>query len=405
MKQKKIIAISSIALVGLGGYFWLSQQVQTPIKKELSKATKENSQLLVKEKTVAKNGNDLDEDEEFNPYATEVLKANLQQVADIYEETSKYPTNSQPVFDPSAVREPAPFEFNNVDLPFPKDANDDSPLRIAAATDTHQYFFGDTIQARVQLSNAPTETHIKVSGVLSGAAGDIPMPLSFEANNGSVNEYIAQFDTNIAPANLMTSEMSLNVTVDVDGRELFTTTSFRFDRPSAQVIGVMPAQVAGSSLEIPLQIDVGQSGYYFASAVLEDSATRRPLLELQQEGRLQSGNALLNFKAHIAALKRQGSEGPYTLRSIKLKRGAEIGETLDSPGSSLQREFTVRGFPFAFYQEEEFVDPLAQERLAFLRAAGQVDEEQVRERHDQQQQEDQIKEDNPSLYNDETNEG
>jgi len=320
-----------------------------------------------------------DEGDDFNPYDNEEIKASLQQAVDLYEETSKYPVTSQPVFDPAAVREPEPFEFTEVDLPFPEGEDDENPIRIAAATNTYQYFQGDTISARIQISGAPEDTFIDVNGVLSGANGDVPLPLNFQASNRSLTEFTAEFDTNLAPPRLMTPEMVLKLGVTVDGRDLSTTVTFRYDIPSARVVAAQPSRVEGPNLVMPLQISVGQSGYYFIRGVLEDAATRRPLLELQQEGPLQLGNGLLNLNAHIAALSRQGSEGPYILRSVKLHRGAETGESLDAPGASQQTAFQIQGFPFSSYQQEEYVDELAQERIDFLRDIGGVNEDDARD--------------------------
>ncbi len=338
-----------------------------------------------------------EKEDDFNPYESEVLKANLQQVADVFEETSKYPASSQPVYDPAAVQEPEPFEFTEVDQPFPKDKDDKTPIRISAATDTYQYFAGDTIQARVRISGGPEDSFVSVKGVLSGLRGDVPSAINFEPRGDSLTEFYASIDTNLLPAEFLTPEMILKLTVNVDNRDLFTTTTLRFDQPSAQIIGLLPSRVDGPNLVVPLQVNVIQGGYYFVRSVLEDAATRQPLVELQNEQPLQSGNAIINLNAHIAALKRQGSEGPYILRSVRLHRGAEIGEALDAPGNSLQRQYTVQGFPFTAYSDEPYVDPIAQERLEFLRDLGGVDQDQVRENLRQAEERERLERENPSL--------
>lgn len=376
MKRTVLITFGVVAIIGTLLWWFFSdnathQEQQPSVKPVIVEPIKESKKNIVNavvEET---------EEEEFNPYESEVFKAQLQQIADLYEETSKYPIGSQPILNPESVKDPEPFEFTEVDLPFPEDDGDDNPIRLAAATDTFQYFHGDPIQVRVQISGAPADTFVGVTGLLSGAKGDVPLPLNFQATTALLTEFTALIDTSLAPVHLMTTEMLVKLNAKVGDRDLFTTVSFRYDVPSAQVIGVMPANVDGPNLVIPLQVSVGQSGYYFVRGVLEDSVSRRPLIELQNEGPLIAGNGVINLNAHISALKRQTSEGPYILRSVRLHRGAEQGETFDAPGSSFKKEFQIQGFPFSSYENEDFEDDLAQERLAFLRQMGAVNEEDV----------------------------
>ena len=316
----------------------------------------------------------VEEQDVFNPYENEVLKAQLQQVSDIYAEKIKYPISSQPIYNPEDAREYKEFEQAEVDLPFPDSAGDESPIRISAATNTFQYFVGDTIAVRVQISGAPTDTFIQVSGVLSGGNGDLPVEGVFEPSDQSLTQFTAIFDTKLAPANLLTAEMLVKLNVTVGDRLLFTTVAFRYAVASAQIVAVQQVRTEGPNLVIPLQVNVYQGGYFFVSGVLEDAQTGRPLLQLQAEKRLPLGNGIINLSAHISALRRQGSEGPYVLRSLRSYRGAEVGENFDAPASTTKARFSIQGFPFAAYEDQEFVDELGQERLEFLRGLGAIGE-------------------------------
>jgi hypothetical protein len=128
-----------------------------------------------------------------------------------------------------------------------------------------------------------------------------------------------------------------------------------------------------------LQYNVFQDGYYFVKAILEDAEDSRPLIQLQSEGRLAQGNAILELRAHVSALKAQGSAGPYILRSVQTYRGAEVGETFDSPASTSQQRFSIPGFPLSDYEDAEHEDPLSTERIEFLRGLGAVNEDPVEE--------------------------
>jgi len=325
---------------------------------------------VIKKKAVL----DSDEEEEFNLYENEALKAQFKQVAEIYAENIKYPITSQPIYNVDDARDFKEFEQAEVDLPFPDGDDDENPIRISAATNTFQYFQGDTVVVRVQISGAPEDTFVEVDGVLSGSNGDLPVEGVFQASDKSLTQFNAVFDTKLAPPNLLTQEMLVKLNVTVGDRALFTTVAFRYAQASAQIIGVQQVRTEGPNLVIPLQFNVFRSGYYFVNGVLEDAQTGRPLIQLQAEQRLLQGNGIINLSAHIAALRRQGSEGPYVLRSLRSYRGAEEGEDFDAPASTANSRFNIRGFPFSDYVDEEYVNEEGEDILDFLDGLGDVDD-------------------------------
>jgi hypothetical protein len=162
----------------------------------------------------------------------------------------------------------------------------------------------------------------------------------------------------------------------VDGRDLFTTLGIRYQAAEARLEGIAWARPEADFLTIALQYAVNRGGYYYTTAVLAASQDGRPLIQLQGEGQLQQGNSLLLLKAHVSALKAVGSEGPYILRSFNSYRGAETGELFDKPVSSLSPSYPVAGYAFDQYEDNEYVDPLAQERADFLRQLGDLQEEE-----------------------------
>lgn len=325
----------------------------------------------VKKKALLK----VEQEDEFNPFDSDVLTAQLQQVSAAYAENIKYPITSQPIRNPDDVREYKEFEQAEVDLPFPDGDDDDNPIRIIASTNTFQYFEGDVINVRVQITGAPEDTFIQVSGVLSGSNGDLPIEGVFDPSDRSLTQFIATFDTKLAPVKALTPEMLVKLSVTIGDRPLFTTVAFRYAVASAQIVGVQQARAEGPNLVMPLQLNVFQSGYYFVSGVLEDAQTGRPLVQLQAERRLAQGNGIINLDAHIAALRQQTSEGPYVLRSLRAYRGSEVGENFDAPASTSQARFNIRGFPFSAYDDEEYVDESGQDTLDFLDGFGSTDDE------------------------------
>lgn len=311
-------------------------------------------------------------DDDYNPYEDEVFKAQLLQVADLYEETSRYPVNSQPIRNIEAAREPAPFDETEVDTPFPSDDGEPA-IRLQAAVDKFQYFKGETINVRLNVVGAPDDVFVKAAAIISGAQGDTPLAGDLNPSDESLASFTGAFDLQVVPSSLLSSEMLLKILVTVDERQLFTTVGFRYAAASATLVGVPYQRQEGAYLNIPLQYSVNTSGYYFVRGVLEEASSGRPLIQLQAEGRMNQGNGLLVMRAHFQALKAAGSEGPYVLRSVLTHRGAEQGETFDAPASSAQNRFEVQGYPFAQYDDEPYQDPDAQDSIDFIRGLGNGD--------------------------------
>lgn len=374
-----LLALAVIVIVAL----W--KQTPTNSKTIIPQATVSNSVVEkpnknsdkknnVKQQSSSKRNDGNDENSTYDPYQSEVLKAQFLQIGDAYADSIQYPISSQPIKNAEDVREYEPFEQSEVDLPFPEDNGDESPIRIVAATDQFQYFKGDVVGIRVQIQNAPEQKFTQVKGIISGAKGELPSQIDFRPNDQSMLEYRAVFDTKVAPTHLLTNEMLVTLHVIVGERSLTTTVAFKVATASAQITGTQAVQPQGANLVIPVQVNVFQDGYYFLTAILQDSLSGKPLIQLQAEQRLSQGNGVIQLKAHISALKQQGSEGPYVLRSMTLNRGAEENESFDVPGSTTHPQFSIKGFPFSSYQNEAHTDELEQERLEFLRNAGAIDE-------------------------------
>jgi hypothetical protein len=357
-------------------YWQYDQTTKVEIAVEVPQATKPTKPITSKQKikTVKVNTVSEQSEDEFNPYQSEAFKAQLLQVADLYAENAQYPITSQPITNPNDVKILAPFEETEVDTPFP---NEDGvgTIRLAAAVDRYQYFVGDSIDVRLQVIGAKKGVFTSAVATISGAKGDTPLSAIMTPSDQALTEFTAHFDTAIAPPALMSPEMLMKVTVTIGEQQLFTTVGFRYASASAQLISVSHVRQNGAELIIPLQYNVFQNGYYFVRAVLEEAKTSRPLIQLQSEGRLAQGNAILELRAHISALKAQGSAGPYILRSVQTYRGAEVGETFDAPASTSQEQFSIPGFPLSDYEDTGHEDPLTAERIDFLRSLGVINEE------------------------------
>ncbi|TDF37332.1 hypothetical protein EYS14_14360 [Alteromonadaceae bacterium M269] len=309
-------------------------------------------------------------DEESDSFiADENFKAQLVNVAYQYNQTAQYPVGSQPIINPDDVRDSRPFEETETTFPFPIE---DGTVNLSVAADKFQYFDGDSITLKIKLNGDIEDKFISPQAIITSPnkKNDTSIPFTLNATNQSRTEFLGTFETATLSRNAFDPEMLVEITVNVDNEPLFTTLSFRYNEASAKLTGVGNARPNGANLDIPLNFEVSKEGYYFVRAVLQDQRSGKPLIALQQEGKMRKGKDELTMQAHIQALKASKSEGPYVIRSFNIIRGAEQGEQFDVPGASEESSYTVLGFPFSQYNDDVYEDEFAQQRAEFLLKLG-----------------------------------
>ena len=305
----------------------------------------------------------------------EVLGADLadkfDEVADAYEQTARYPANSQVVVDAELVAPRKPFEQSEVELTFPDGEGGALPVSLAAATEKFQYLDGEKITARVIVSGIEENEPINVSAVVvSPAVGELGEVSSLNSYAGSDNEFRAEFDSQLFAKKSVSDEMLVKFMVDVGDQSLVATVPFKYGTAAARLDSIPYSRAEGEYLLIPLQFTVFDSGYYFVDAILDDATSARPLIQLQTEGRMKSGNDVLILRAHQQALKDAGSQGPYTLRIRNAFRGAQANEVADTPVAIPSTGFGLPGVEFSEYADVQYSDAEIQQRIEFLRSLG-----------------------------------
>lgn len=295
-----------------------------------------------------------------------IFQAQFSQIADTYMDTAQFPVGSQPIRNPNDVYEPAPFEDAKFSIPFPMQGG--GTLNVKVALNKFQYFQDETIAIQLSVKGAPSSAYVEVDSKFASSKKDLQTPVELVSSDGSL--FVGSVDTASVSDSEFTPEMLFKALVKVDGEEFFITQGFRYFQSSADVVGIGRVESNGANLDIPVKLDVEESGYYFLRAVLEDAETAKPLISLQSEARLSKGSRKILLQAHIQALKYSGSEGPYDLRNINLYRGADDNEEFDVPGKSLEKSYAVPGFSFDQYDDVKHVDPIALERAEFLRSLG-----------------------------------
>ncbi len=300
---------------------------------------------------------------EDNPFSSQEAKARLIQIADSYREQIQYPRHSRPIHSEAAYAKYVP----NQSMPAGRPLNADGPdgPAISVKTDKHQYFAGDDIAVTTQLSGARSSS-VSVQLIMNGqeiqtsdtqaAVADTPqnfrldIPVSMHINGPTEARVSARFSIDGAPREI--------------GTPVLISPSI------ATVSHTGDAYVDGEYLKIPVYVDSRKPGYHQLSANLISADAQQPLVHLSEQHELQTNQGIITLRAHIAALKAMGDEGPYLLSDLRFVRMPSPPEFTTEYGRSAQDIFEVAGFPFSDYDDVDYVDEAAQERLQFLSQLG-----------------------------------
>ncbi len=368
--KKALIVVSALALISLGLFiftdFFSSHSEASPtaetqeISKELPDSIKEVSRF--------KKAAEAPQTEE--EFITQNLKQELDWVANVYEQQSKYPLTSRVIQDESLARTPEPFEEARVDMRLPDENGDLSPIGLSASVDKIRYFMGDPIIIQLLITGTEGNESISVNANLKklGNANLLPADVALTSFDGNQTAFQTIVNTNTLRLAPSSHELVAMIKVKIDEKDYVTTVPFIFSQASARLDNVAISTQAGAYLNIPIEYSVFQSGYYFVTAFLDDAASGRPLLALQTEGPMSQGNDRLVLKAHHQALKDAGSPGPYVLRVARSYRGGRPGEGNDVPTAISQSAYAIPAFAFENYDDIPYSDPEVQERLEALRS-------------------------------------
>ncbi|MDT0593774.1 hypothetical protein [Glaciecola petra] len=367
MKRKHILVTVTLVLISaLAFYFVVGSSDLETQQEDLSDLVKD-----VPTKDVALATKAPKESIQVNESAAELnhLQAQIDAISNSFIEMNKYPPYSLPIQNTYIFNGEQTTQANAASIPYKDQFG--SEIVVSAMLDKKVYFYGDTLQAQVDVSGLNGTNEIQIFGQLVNIETQKTYNVSFVKNGNQaltsfgLSQDLAEFDNHF-----LKGEISLNINAKINGEVFPNALVFRYTQASATLIDVGNANPNEEHLDIPLIFDVEEPGYYFVSALLIDAKSKRALINLQGESRLTSINNELVLKAHIGALKASNSEGPYELVGFTIKRGAEENENFDVPGTSRSSTYKVSGYQFDRYIDIEYKNQLVNERANFLKRLG-----------------------------------
>lgn len=302
-----------------------------------------------------------------NPYVDREVKARLAQVADDYAAQIQYPSFSLPIPNREALQKYLPNR--GFEAARPLDNEDEMSPRIHVRTDKQLYFSGDVIVVTASLSGLTGVHRISVQARLIGGGRTL-------ATADAVGQQAAIYQMRlVAPETVPDGgigEYRVVAGIDIDGKTYEIGTPVTYAASVSEVTHVGMAQVSGEYLNIPVYVTTTKPGYHELAANLYGGESGEPLVHLSVQAELQSTNALMQLKAHVASLKVGGDPGPYVLRDIVFTRMPSAPEFITEYGNASQQAYEVNGYAFDEYDDAPYVNEEAGKRLEFLRQIGSM---------------------------------
>jgi hypothetical protein len=299
------------------------------------------------------------DDVQFSEQITEQVEDALMQ----FDEISQYPPTSQPILSEAHVNSFMNSSLPQASLPFPFD-DLVTPIQVSIELDQNNYFFGDQIKAKVDISDIPEGSSVSTRSVLISIDGVTLAESGYQETKE--NSTFIIFDTQAYTTDSWPIEMNVGAYIDVNEHSIFITAPFKINDESASLDSVGFSEPVAENLVIPVNLNVKLPGYYYLAGVLYSAKSQQPLIHLETEGPLAEGFGSLNLKAHIQALKKGGDEGPYYLDKIRIERWSDEVIPRDIAGKVDQSEYLVDGYAFKDYEDKTYLDPLAEERKRLL---------------------------------------
>lgn len=173
------------------------------------------------------------------------------------------------------------------------------------------------------------------------------------------------YSVTLEPAEDWHGAFEVQVSFSANGTTQVLKTGIEYYNPVATIVGIADSLGVGSDMQIPVQLEVKQAGYYRLRAVLYTEQLQ-PLALLTATEQLGRGSAKLTLRAFKAVLR--NNSGPYVLGSLLLEKRPAVPGELSQYGDSKQPQYPLEAFALSQLSDEPWQpDEQELQRLQFLK--------------------------------------
>ena len=295
------------------------------------------------------------------------MKERLLTISEAYEEHVQYPNFSRPIKADELERKHLP------DIPIaselPARLSDPNSPTLVIKSSKMRYFPDDQIGAVASINGLGNDVTSDVSATLV-ANGKVVSYATVSPLEDQPHRYALNFQSIDTSEFDAKQELTISTEFLFEGSQYQRGTSIEYVRTIASIDQVEPASVQQEYLVIPVYVSTDKPGYHRVQGILYDATNGTPLVHLKDEADLDSSYGTLSLKAHIAALKKSGSEGPYILKDMSLQRLPSAPDYITEFGSVEFSHVDIEGFSFSEYNDQPYVNEKAQRIAKELRRLG-----------------------------------
>ncbi len=197
---------------------------------------------------------------------------------------------------------------------------------------------------------------VSVQLVAEGAAGS--------SETAEMRGTPQRYTATLSPEQDWNGAFEVQVSFSANGTTQVLKTGIEYHNPVATIVGVADSRGVGTDMQIPVQLEVKQAGFYRLRANLY-TEQRQPLALLTATEKLGSGKQELTLRAFKAVLR--NNSGPYLLGSFILEKRPAVPGELTRYGDSAQAEYRLEPFSLNQLSDEPWQpDEQELQRLQFL---------------------------------------
>ena len=365
MKTNKVLLCSVFVLV-LVGIFWL-QKSSIKLSNDASKSQPQAKLELSEEKPILSadiQTQQIIKAAEQDTWISEGVRLQMADVSQTYAENIRYPKYSKPLhkndwnlLNPRAfIPKSIPLDFNEgmsaavilSEYIVNRDENLDVSIQVSGGN--LEFIKPDVINLYLSDKGKKSKVLELTSGIISNDT------LTY---SGNINK--AQFVELDNSEVMLTAELNFNT-----DDQAKVSAAFKLMGSDATLTSLNDSYVEGAHLMIPASFDIAKPGSYRVEANLFDKASDEPISHLNSSFLLSQNENTGLLKIHASTLRSKGCIGPYILTDFNITRRPEKPGDTTGYGHSKEDFFTVKGFDFSLYSEEDYIDPKNQQRLEFL---------------------------------------
>jgi hypothetical protein len=299
------------------------------------------------------------------------MQHEMQRVADIYEQRSKY----------------APYSLylssEQTDLINPNQSHE-SPRAydidgesVSILIKPFKYRFSTAqkvevdIQIKASAEGLSAITKLETYVMATSSKEQWSMKTVIDIEEKGLRTILAEYDPSFELGGVNEEDYTILVKAIFNGEPpVIQSAPIKIVKSIAEITGVGTSRIEGNDLIIPINITADKSGYYQVSASLFDVTSNTAISFLIAKERLSSGSNTLDAKVQGLVLLDKGFSGPFRLQGITLVKKSERPGIAEEYGIS-EENYAVDAIELNDFESIPYEDPMTEQRLEFMRNIGQ----------------------------------